>query len=227
MAFVDITEDNISELMKSKDSKSTQRAVTRSTKLFRDFLIQKNEPEEFETYTKQKLDEMLRLFYASIRKKDGEMMKKSSVNLLKYGLAKHLKETAQIDINIDPVCASSKGVFSAVLTDMKKKGFGAVKHKPAIFQEDLIKLYDVSGVALNSCTPQGLLNKCWFDVMTFLCRRGRENLRQMTRDTFKINTDGTGRKFVMQVCKISVIKCRLIVKINKNLCNSQNIDANM
>ena len=75
MAFVDITEDNISELMKSKDSKSTQRAVTRSIKLFRDFLIQKNEPGEFETYTKQKLDEM-RLFYALIRKKDGEMMKK-------------------------------------------------------------------------------------------------------------------------------------------------------
>ena len=78
MAFVDITEDNISELMKSKDSKSTQRAVTRSIKLFRDFLIQTNESGEFETYTKQKLDEMLRLFYASIRKKDGEMMKKSS-----------------------------------------------------------------------------------------------------------------------------------------------------
>jgi hypothetical protein len=100
---------------------------------------------------------------------------------------------------------------------MKKKGFGAVKHKPAICQEDLIKLYDINDVALNPCTPQGLLNKCWFDVMTFLCRRGRENLRQMTRDTFKINTDGTGRKFVTQVCKISVIKCRLIVKINKNV----------
>lgn len=146
---------------------------------------------------------MLRLFYASIGKKDGEMMKKSSVNLLKYGLAKHLKETAQIDINIDPVFASSKGVFSAVLTDMKKKGFGAVKHKPAICQEDLIKLYDVSGVALNPCTPQGLLNKCWFDVMTFLCR-GRENLRQMTLDTFKINTDGTGRKFVMNYTNHSI-----------------------
>jgi hypothetical protein len=48
--------------MKSKDSNSTQRAVTRSIKLFRDFLIQKNEPGEFETYTKQKLDEMLILF---------------------------------------------------------------------------------------------------------------------------------------------------------------------
>jgi hypothetical protein len=168
-------------------------------------------------YTKQKLDEMLRLVYAPIGKKNGEMMKKCSVNLLKYGLAKHLKETAQIDINIDLVFATSNGVFSAVLTDKKKKGFGAVKHKPAICQENLIKLYDVNGVALNPFTPRGLLNKCWFDVMTFLCRRGRDNLRQMTRDTFKIDTAGTGRKFVMQVCKISVIKCRLIVKINKNV----------
>jgi hypothetical protein len=66
MAFVDITEDNNSEIMKSKDDKSTQRAVTRSIKLFLDFLILQNEPGEFETYTKQKLDEMLRLFYASI-----------------------------------------------------------------------------------------------------------------------------------------------------------------
>jgi hypothetical protein len=40
MAFVDITEDNIPELMKSRDIKSTQRAVTRSIKLFRDFRIQ-------------------------------------------------------------------------------------------------------------------------------------------------------------------------------------------
>jgi hypothetical protein len=60
-------------------------------------------------------------------------MKKCWVNWLKYRLAKHLKETAQIDINIDPVFASSKVGFAAVLTDMNKKGFGAVKHKPAIW----------------------------------------------------------------------------------------------
>ena len=57
-------------------------------------------------------------------KKDGEIMQKSSTNLLKYGLAKHLKKTAKIDINIDPVFASSKDVFSAVLTDMKQKTLG-------------------------------------------------------------------------------------------------------
>jgi hypothetical protein len=43
LIYFRFTEDNISELMKSKDSKSTQRAVTRSIKLFQDFLIQKHE----------------------------------------------------------------------------------------------------------------------------------------------------------------------------------------
>ena len=70
---------------------------------------------------------MLRFVYASIRKKDGEMMKKCWVNWLKHRLPKHLKQTALIDINIDPVFASSKVVFAAVLADMNKKGFGAFK----------------------------------------------------------------------------------------------------
>ena len=87
----------------------------------------------------------------------------------------------------------------ATITDMKKKGFAAVEHKPVICQEDLVKLYDVTNVALNPNTPTGLLNKTWFDVMMYLCRRGRENLREMTRDTFLVQVDGSGRRYVMQV----------------------------
>ena len=34
--------------------------------------------------------------------------------------------------------------------------------------------------------------------MFYLCRRGRENLRTMTRDTFALGTDGTGRKYIYQ-----------------------------
>jgi hypothetical protein len=41
--------------------------------------------------------------------------------------------------------------------------------------------------------------------MTFLCRRGRENLRDMTRDTFAEHVDGSGRRLVMQVCIASVV----------------------
>jgi hypothetical protein len=38
VAFADINEDNISSLLRSKDSKSTQRSVARSIKLFKDYL---------------------------------------------------------------------------------------------------------------------------------------------------------------------------------------------
>jgi hypothetical protein len=39
MAFADINEDNISSLLRSKDSKSTQRSVAISIKLFKDYLL--------------------------------------------------------------------------------------------------------------------------------------------------------------------------------------------
>lgn len=199
MAFADITDENIESLLDSKDSKSTKRSVNRSVNLFREFLDTKGEPADFESFSKEKLDQMLKLFYASARKKDGEMMKKHYITILKYGLSKYIKEHMHIDTKNDPAFLHSKDVFSAVLSDLKKKGLGGVEHNPAICHEDLMKLYDVNGVALNSNTPHGLLNKCWFDVMIFLCRRGRENLRGMTRDTFKTGTERSGRIFVMQV----------------------------
>jgi hypothetical protein len=40
--------------------------------------------------------------------------------------------------------------------------------------------------------------KVWFDPMFFLCRRGRENLRNMTKGTYRVNQDSSGREFVYQ-----------------------------
>jgi hypothetical protein len=67
------------------------------------------------------------------------MMKKCSVNLLKYGLAKHLKKIAQIDINVDPVFASSKGVFSANQPAFYNTYFTYLDYKlpPSIISVDL------------------------------------------------------------------------------------------
>lgn len=35
--------------------------------------------------------------------------------------------------------------------------------------------------------------------MLFLCRRGRENLREMTKTTFAIAVDSCGKEYVFQV----------------------------
>ena len=55
MTFADINEDNISSLLRRKDSKSTQRSVARSIKLFKDYLLQKDESVDFQTFSKEKL----------------------------------------------------------------------------------------------------------------------------------------------------------------------------
>lgn len=84
---------------------------------------------------------------------------------MKYGTGKYLKDKLQIDIKHDSEFASSNSVFVAVTTDMKKKGFASVDHKPAISPEHLSKLYVPSNIALNTNTPNEL-NKTWFDVMS-------------------------------------------------------------
>ena len=46
-------------------------------------------------------------------------------------------------------------------------------------------------------TPKSLQNKVQFDLRIFLCRRGNENVYEMTKKTFEIATDpSTGLKYV-------------------------------
>ena len=79
---------------------------------------------------------------------------------------------------------------------MKQKGKGYVKHHDAIAAGDLKKLY--SSAAFDQDSPSGLQAKVWFEISLYFCRRGRENLRQLKRDHFKIATDENGREFVTQ-----------------------------
>ena len=47
-------------------------------------------------------------------------------------------------------------------------------------------------------TRVGLQNKVFFEIMYHLCRRGRENLREMKKETFPIARDATEQRFVYQ-----------------------------
>ncbi|CAG2219544.1 unnamed protein product [Mytilus edulis] len=117
--FAEVSEDDITDLLELKDSKSTKRCITHSLKSFRGFLGEDN---EFETFDKPKLNEKLRLFFASLRKTDGNHLKKST------------------------------------LTNYRFKG------------------------CLQGCR----------------CKLFEKNLRSMTKNTFAIKTDSSGREYVHQ-----------------------------
>ena len=60
-------------------------------------------------------------------------MKTNSLTSLKYGISKYLKDTLEIDIKNVPEFSTSYTVYSAVVTDLKKKGPGSVDHTQASY----------------------------------------------------------------------------------------------
>ena len=81
----------------------------------------------------------------------------------------------------------------AAVVELKRQGFGSVDHHRPISKEDLEKI--------QSCynpDPKSLQQVVWFNLMFHLIRRMRENLRLLTKQTFAVYADATGKKYVSQ-----------------------------
>ena len=110
---------------------------------------------------------------------------------------RYFKSTRGIEIINDVEFNEANKVFTAQCIQLKKDGQAKVQHKPPILDDDLKKLYE-SGI-FNSDHPKTLLNKVFFEIMLYFCRRGRQNLRQLKKADFEVHTDATGAKFVSNV----------------------------
>ena len=106
MTFASVGEEEISELLASKDAKNTQRVVKRAKSLFNVFL---GNGRSVSDLSKDELNQKLRLFFASVRNREGNELKKSTLSNISYWLSKYLKEEHEIDIN-EPEFSSSKTV---------------------------------------------------------------------------------------------------------------------
>ena len=99
LEFEDITDTKLEEILNNKDSKSTKQATEHAKKRFFTYILRKGqdckefEPEKFvlpiNLATSTKLDLYLKTFFASVRSKKGEYLKKNSFISLKYGLKRH------------------------------------------------------------------------------------------------------------------------------------------
>ncbi len=144
------------------------------------------------------LDKTLATFFANAKKKDGTRYKANALLSLRQGLRRHYLDTFGFDIVNDESFSYSSKVFKAAVKYLRRQGVGSVKHHIPITRADMPKLYSGDTVVFYTDTPNGLLNKVWFEVMYFLCRRGQENLRAMTKETFELSTDSTGKRYIYQ-----------------------------
>ena len=90
-------------------------------------------------------------------------------------------------------------MFTGVAKTAREQGRGSVDHKEIITDEDLLKLRQyftekMEGPADGKILQQFIL----FTIIYQMGRRGRENLRKMTKETFKIGEESDGRKYLYQ-----------------------------
>ena len=149
-----------------------------------------------EELSSEELNELLTAFYPNARKKNGENYKKSALMALRSGLQRHFLFKKNINIISDQEFSKSNQVYEAAIVELKRQGFGNVEHHNAISKEDLRKIQLSYNPAVPD--PKNLQQFVWFNIMFYLIRRGRENLRLLTKQSFAIKTDATARKFVYQ-----------------------------
>ncbi|CAH3047028.1 unnamed protein product [Porites lobata] len=105
-----------------------------------------------------------------------------------------LKEFSGISIARDPLFKIANKSLSAKLKQLKAQGFAKVQHHPSISPEDIQKCYETK--VFSDETPISLLRVNWFNISFHFCRRGRENLRSLTPDSFVIKKDANGGEYV-------------------------------
>ena len=142
---------------------------------------------------------VLRKFYCNVRNRNGEPYVKKTMISIRYGLQKKFEKSHKFDIVNDDRFKDSNDIFHAYLKKMKEDGAGESKHKEVISEEDIKRLY--STLTLSTKTSKSLQYKVFFELMMFMCNRGRENLRNMTKEDFVVDTDAGGRRYVVYVKK--------------------------
>ena len=116
---------------------------------------------------------------------------------IRFGLQRHFLLKREFDVISDGELSKSNQIFDAAIVKLKRQGFGRVDHHSPISKEDLEKIqfsYNPS-----SPDPKSLQQVVWFNITFHLIRRGRENLRLLMKESFSVQVDGAGKKFVYQV----------------------------
>ena len=105
-----------------------------------------------------------------------------------------LPEFSGISIVRDLLFKIANKSLSAKLKQLKAQGFAKVQHHPSISLEDIQKCYETK--VFSDETPISFLRVNWFNISLHFCRRGRENLRSLTPDSFVIKKDANGGEYM-------------------------------
>lgn len=200
--FKTIKKPGRDDILEKRNNNSTREATKVWMKCFNDYLKEKNLPNADALETKD-LPEVLEGFYTELRKADGEgEYKTSTLKCIRAALNRHYKEKRSLDIIANESFTWSNLMFKGVTKIAKEEGRGETDSRPPIEPEDLqtLQKYFAENLA-GPPNPYKLQEMMLFNIIYYMGRRGRQNLRKMTKETYAISTDASGKRYIYQAIK--------------------------
>ena len=139
----------------------------------------------------------LRRFYGDLRQKSGDEYKRSSLVNVRAGLNRHLISPPydrKVNLMHDTAFQGANQVFYGLIRTLKQQRLDRTVHKSALTEADFKKLYSCG--ILDTNNPVTLQNKVFVEVNLHFCRRGREGLRELKKDSFVKKSDSNGRTYI-------------------------------
>ena len=130
--FAEISEEQLQTIVENKDAVNTKRSTNQAVKMVREYLAEKAQLNDFESFSPNELDTFLGKLHAEARNRNGELYKKSSLTTMRFGLSRHINNALDIDSMKDLRFKNSNTIFKAVSKDLKRQGLGSVDHYPPI-----------------------------------------------------------------------------------------------
>ena len=212
------------QFWKKVKCKSTVRATDTWVSLFKDYLFENDLP-EIDDIATEDLPKILCNFYPSCKnlrkskpqknpeatftdqndKDEGEEdYHNSTMKCTRTALNRYFRAKRGIDITSNESFIPANEMFKALQKKGKKEGRGEVENKKPISDEDYKLISDYFKVNMRqNANPKNLQEIVLFNIIYYMGHRGRENLRLMTKETFKIKCDNDGRRYIYQAVKES------------------------
>ena len=211
--YLSLNDDDREGLLDSVVPKNTKNATKNWINVLNSYLKVKKIANNVDEILTVDLPRTLEIFYSEVTKDNGKQkQKKSPKNLnensnnnnecdqkvvkerysntsmraMRAAIKRYIDHKREVDVISNEKFIRANKVFDAILKDNKAHGKGNVQHKPAISATDLERLNDYFSQYMrpNATILQQFVE---FNLMFYLCRRGRENLTRMPKDTFEVH----------------------------------------
>ena len=216
--FKAVSESEKEEVLNKRKAQNTNKVTKLWIDCFSDYLHQKQLP-QVEDLTAEQLPNILENFYVEVRSqkqvvndnnepildKEGnttfEEYTNNSLRSLHAGFTRYFRLKLQVNIMDNLAFIRANELFQGKMRMNKQEGNGTTKHKQPITEADILKLNNYFRVNMDG-PPNGinLQEIILFNIIFYMGRRGRENLRSMKKDTFQIKSDSNGHRYIFQ-CK--------------------------